>query len=95
MAALLLTIAATAQTLNVHVGSVTYQFPASKCGELTYTDGTNSVTVKGVTADRIELKFGDDGTEMFAWLAGLDAFEAYSSRNIFEEPARGVLAGQQ
>lgn len=40
IAALLLTVAATAQTLNVHVGSVTYQFPASKCGELTYTDGT-------------------------------------------------------
>ena len=59
---------------------------------LTYSDGTNSVTVKGVTADRIELKFGDDGTEMFAWLAGLDAFDAYSSRKIFEEPARGALA---
>ena len=40
LTALLLTIAATAQTLNVQVGSVTYQFPASQCGEMTYTDGT-------------------------------------------------------
>lgn len=28
-----------AQTLNVTVGSVTYQFPASQTGEMTYTDG--------------------------------------------------------
>lgn len=40
VAVLLLTVAATAQTLNVHVGNVTYQFPASRCGEMTYTDGT-------------------------------------------------------
>lgn len=37
---LLLTIAATAQTLNVKVGNVTYLFPASQCGEMTYADGT-------------------------------------------------------
>ena len=40
VAVLLLTVAATAQTLNVHVGNITYQFPASRCGEITYTDGT-------------------------------------------------------
>ena len=40
VAVLLLTVAATAQTLNVHVGNITYQFPASRCGEMTYTDGT-------------------------------------------------------
>ena len=40
VAVLLLTVVATAQTLNVHVGNVTYQFPASRCGEMTYTDGT-------------------------------------------------------
>ena len=81
-------------------GKVTLWFASgdkSKWNEakLTYTDGENSVTVKGVTAEQIELKFGDDGTEMFAWLAGLDAFEAYSSRKIFEEPATGILAGPQ
>jgi hypothetical protein len=62
---------------------------------LTYSDGTNSVTVKGVTAEQIELKFGDDGSEMFAWLSELDAFEAYASRKIFEEAATGVLASPQ
>lgn len=40
VAVLLLTVVATAQTLNVHVGNVTYQFPASRCGEMTYTGGT-------------------------------------------------------
>lgn len=36
----LLAVAAMAQTLNVTVGNVTYQFPASQTGEMTYTDGT-------------------------------------------------------
>lgn len=40
VAVLLLTVVATAQTLNVHVGNITYQFPASRCGEMTYTGGT-------------------------------------------------------
>jgi len=34
------------QTLNVGVGSVTYQFPASQVGEMTYSDGT-SLTFMG------------------------------------------------
>ncbi len=46
--ALLLTIAVTAQTLNVKVGSVTYQFPAAQTGEMTYADGT-SLTIMGKT----------------------------------------------
>ena len=45
---LLLTIVATAQTLNIQVGSVTYQFPAAQTGEMTYSDGT-SLTVMGKT----------------------------------------------
>ena len=48
MIALVLTIAAGAQTLNVKVGSVTYQFPASETGEMTYNDGT-TLTVMGKT----------------------------------------------
>ena len=31
---------ASAQTLNVHVGNVIYQFPANQCGEMAYQDGT-------------------------------------------------------
>ena len=46
--ALLLTIVAWAQTLNVKVGSVTYQFPAAQTGEMNYTDGT-SLTIMGKT----------------------------------------------
>lgn len=42
------TLAAGAQTLNVQVGSVTYQFPASQTGEMTYADGT-SLTIMGKT----------------------------------------------
>lgn len=40
MATSIITSVALAQTLNVTVGSVTYQFPASQTGEMTYTDGT-------------------------------------------------------
>ena len=46
LTALVLTIAATGQTLNVRVGSVTYQFPAAQTGDMTYSDGT-SVTIMG------------------------------------------------
>ena len=43
---LVLTIAAGAQTLNVQVGNVTYQFPATQTGEMTYSDGT-TLTIMG------------------------------------------------
>ena len=48
MIALMLAIAAGAQTLNVKVGSVTYQFPASQTGEITYANG-ETVTIMGKT----------------------------------------------
>ena len=37
-----------AQTLNIRVGSVTYQFPAAQTGEMTYNDG-QTLTVMGKT----------------------------------------------
>ena len=43
---LMLTIAAGAQTLNVTVGNVTYQLPATMTGEMTYTNGT-TLTING------------------------------------------------
>ena len=46
--ALVLTIAATGQTLNVQVGSVVYQFPAGQAGEMNFADGT-TLTVMGKT----------------------------------------------
>ena len=59
--ALVLTIAATAQTLNVKVGSVVYQFPAAQTGEMTYADG-ETVTIMGKTfslSDIGEMKVDD------------------------------------
>ena len=44
--ALLLTIVAGAQTLNVEVGDVTYQFPAAQTGDMTYSNGT-TLTIMG------------------------------------------------
>ena len=46
--ALMLTIAATGQTLNVKVGNVTWQFPAAQTGEMTYDNG-ETLTVMGKT----------------------------------------------
>ena len=36
----LIAAASMAQTLNVNVGSVTYKYPASQTGEMTYADGS-------------------------------------------------------
>ena len=46
IAALVLTITAEAQTLNVQVGNVTYLFPAAQTGEMTYTNG-ETLTIMG------------------------------------------------
>ncbi len=46
LAVLLLAIAAQAQTLNVTVGNVTYQFPSADTGDMTFEDGT-TLTVMG------------------------------------------------
>ena len=60
---LMLTIAAGAQTLNVQVGSVTYQFPASQTGDMTFTDG-NTLTImnKVFTLSDISSMMVDDST---------------------------------
>lgn len=60
---------------------------------LTYTDGDNSVTVKGVSAEQVTLKFGDDGSEQYAALASAGAFADFTSRKIFEGEKAGMLAG--
>lgn len=48
LAALVLTIAAGAQTLNVFTGNITYQFPASQTNEMTFSDG-ETLTIMGKT----------------------------------------------
>ena len=52
IAALLTTMAVAAQTLNVSVGNVIYQFPAAQTGEMTYTDGT-TLTIMGKAFDAV------------------------------------------
>ena len=58
---------------------------------LTYTDGDNTVTVKGVTS--VTLKFGGVGEDaaMFATLSEAGAFKEFTSQKIFEE-SKGLLA---
>ena len=46
LAVVLVALTATAQTLNITVGSVTYQFPASQTGDMTFSGG-NTVTIMG------------------------------------------------
>jgi len=58
--------------------------------KLTYTDGDNSVTVKGVAS--VTLKFGNDGSEQYAALASAGAFAEFTSQKIFEESGKGLLA---
>ena len=63
LAALMLTIAAQAQTMNVVTGNVTYQFPAAQTGEMTYADGkTLTVMGKTFTLSDITQIFIDDTT---------------------------------
>ena len=59
---------------------------------LTYADGENSVTVSGVDAEKITLKFGNDGSTQYASLSNAGAFDAFTSRKIFEESDSGTLA---
>jgi Ca2+-binding RTX toxin-like protein len=59
---------------------------------LTYTDGENSVKVSGVAADKVTLKFGDDGSAQFASLNSAGAFFDVTSERIFEESGKGMLA---
>ena len=77
-------------------GSVTLWFVSGSLENwnaetLTYTDGENSVKVSDVTADKITLKFGDDGSEPYATLSEAGAFKEFTSKKIFEE-SKGMLA---
>ena len=84
---------------QLETGTVTLWFASGSLenwdeASLTYTDGENSVTVKGVAS--VELKFGGTGDDaaQFAALSGLGAFDAFTSRRVFEESSTGTLAGR-
>jgi len=57
---------------------------------LTYMDGENSVTVSGVSADSVTLKFGPEQSEVCAELYNNGAFSEFASQKIFEQS--GILA---
>ena len=59
---------------------------------LTYTDGTNSVKVNGISADNISLKFGDDSSSIYDELANSGCFDDAVSEKIFEDKNKGMLA---
>ena len=86
-----------ADTVEQADGSVTLWFVSGSeanwnAETLVYSDNGNSVIVSGVKADGITLKFGDDGSEEYAKLSALGAFDAFSSQKIFEESGNGFLA---
>ena len=83
---------------QLETGTVTLWFASGdeskwNAETLTYTDGDNSVTVKGVTT--VELIFGENGTgdkaQFNAW-SEIGAFDSFSSQRIFEEAQSGILA---
>ena len=81
-------------------GSVTLWFESGDISKwdastLTYTDGANSVKVSGVTADKVTLKFGDDGSAQYKALAAAGAFLESTAEAVFETEAmrtNGILA---
>ncbi len=81
-------------------GSVTLWFESGDISKwdastLTYTDGANSVKVSGVAADKVTLKFGDDGSAQYKDLAAAGAFLESTAEAVFETEAmrtNGILA---
>ena len=69
-------------TLWVESGSENFW----NAGTMTYNNGVNSVTVKGVLADAVTLKFGDAETA----IAG--AFENAASEKVFEDKDKALIA---
>ena len=59
---------------------------------LTYADGANSVTVKGVSADQIEIYIGDEFPWDFEMMNELGIFAESTSQNVFEDKNKGLLA---
>lgn len=77
-------------------GKVTLWFASGSSAKwdaatLTYTDGDNSVSVRGVGADQVTLKFGDDGSARYDVLEKIGAFADYSSSKIFEDKTTAAI----
>ena len=61
---------------------------------LTYTDGTNSVTVSGVTADQIEVYVGDEFPRDIERMSARGFFADATSQKAFEDKTWGFLPVQ-
>ena len=83
---------------QLETGTVTLWFASESKGfwdetTLTYTDGENSVTVIGVTPDRITLNFGEDESGYYDYYSDLSAFDEYLMDRIFtKNDEEGLLA---
>ena len=58
---------------------------------LTYKNGNNTVTVKGINADQVYLLFGNED-DMFADFASAGAFDDFISEKIFEDADKNLIA---
>ncbi len=75
--------------IQTYGGNVTLWFSAGSLDnwdseKLVYTDGQNCVSVEGVPAEKITLKFGDDGSDEYVHLSVQGAFLEKTSEKIFE-----------
>ena len=59
---------------------------------LTYSDGENSVTVSGVSADQVTLKFELGKSSLFGQLYNMGAFSESLTKKIFDDTDKGYLA---
>lgn len=78
-------------------GSVTLWFLEGSmdnwdAASLSYTDGENSVTVSGVSAENVTLKFGVEESEVFVRLYYKEAFAEFATQKIFDDTDNGILA---
>jgi hypothetical protein len=74
---------------QLETGKVTLWFASGSkdnwnADELMYDDGKNSVTVFGVSADQVTLKFGSDKSELYETLSLSGAFNGAISQRIFD-----------
>ena len=89
---------------QLETGTVTLWFASSDLAQSLQTDwnaekqtftctyGDNSVTVSGVSADRVTLYFGYGKSQLFGKLYSIGAFTESMTKKIFEDTDRGLLA---
>ena len=77
-------------------GSVTLWFADGdiscwKAETKTFSFDGNTVTVTGVDSDKINIYFGDDGSDTYDALAAAGAFEGASTAKIYDDKNEGII----